>query len=548
MSKRSCSALALLFAVACARSSDVAGHGRHPWTLPGVLRIATISEPSALDPVLDAESATFDIAMFVYSWTVRYDDKARPIPDALRELPTVANGDVSKDGLTLRYKLRRNATWQDGAALTCRDLAFTWRVVMNPHNNVVVTDGYKDIRSIDCSDPFVAVIHMKRLYAPYLQQLWSINGNAPILPEHLLAKYNDAKGSFNSAPYNALPIGSGPFRIAAWERGQEIRLVANPRFYLGRPKLNEVVFKIVPDENTAAEQLQTHEIDLLAATPRTWLLDEATAADPHNGLATKIGDSFTFGKLDLNLRNPILSDRRVRVALAYATDRAGLVASLLHGLGVLAETDQHPRLSWAYTSDVTHYPYDPQTARTNLDRDGWKAGADGMRSKNGRPLEIALNAANGARPSPGELIIQREWRDVGVKADIKNYQSTQFYANSPEGIIQGGRYDVADLGFVNAADPDDSASYSADNFAPRGQNSTFWSNAKATAAINDALRTVDQQRRRRDYVIVQQQLAQDVPSIILYFARIPYLYNSDLRGFDPSPVVSPYWNPWAYSI
>lgn len=65
---------------------------------------------------------------------------------------------------------------------------------------------------------------------------------------------------------------------------------------------------------------------------------------------------------------------------------------------------------------------------------------------------------------------------------------------------------------------------------------------------HDPRQTVDQQRRRRDYVIVQQQLAQDVPSIILYFARIPYVYNSDFRGFDPSPVVSPYWNPWVYSI
>ena len=125
---------------------------------------------------------------------------AHPVPDALREIPTVANGDVSKDGLTLKYKLRPNIKWQDGPPLTCDDLKFTWQVVMNPHNNVVTTDGYKDIGSIDCSDPTLAVVHMKKLYAPFLQQLWSENGNAPILPKHLLAKYNDDKGSFNTAP------------------------------------------------------------------------------------------------------------------------------------------------------------------------------------------------------------------------------------------------------------------------------------------------------------------------------------------------------------
>ena len=159
--------------------------------------------------------------MFIFSWAIRDDSKARPVPDALREIPTVANGNVSKDGLRLTYKLRPNIKWQDGVPLTCNDLKFTWQVVMNPHNNVVTTDGYKSIGSIDCSNPLVAVIHMKKLYAPYLQQLWSVNGNAPILPEHILAKYNDDKGSFNTAPYNSLPIRSGPFKVVAWNRSQD---------------------------------------------------------------------------------------------------------------------------------------------------------------------------------------------------------------------------------------------------------------------------------------------------------------------------------------
>ena len=78
---------------------------------------------------------------------------------------------------------------------------------------------------------------------------------------------------------------------------------------------------------------------------------------------------------------------------------------------------------------------------------------------------------------------------------------------------------------------------------PRGGH-----NLRATTAINDALRTVDQARRRRDYIIVQKQLTRDLPTIILYFLRVPYVYNSDLKGFDPSSVVSAYWDPWNYSI
>lgn len=538
--------ICILAATSCGRPSTDTGK-RHPWTVPRVLRIAMTQEPTNLNPPIAAN--WFDISMFVFSWAIRYDSKAHPVPDALREVPTVANGDVSRDGLTLRYRLRRNMRWQDGVPVTCRDLLFTWQAVMNPHNNVSVTDGYRDIRSIDCSNSYVAVVHMKRVYAPYLQQLWSVNGNAPILPEHLLAKYNDARGSFNTARYNELPIGSGPFRVVRWERGQEIRLIANRDFYLGRPKLNEVVFKIVPDINTAAQQLQTHEVDVLADTGTRWPTDSAIIAQQSNGLATKSTDTFNFAQIDFNLDRSVVGDRNVRIALAYGTDRAGIVTKLLHGFGALAETDQHPRLSWASTKAVTHYPYDPSKARAILEADGWKVGPDGVRVKDGKPLELLISALGGtSKPSAAEVIVQRAWSDIGVKADIKNYPESEMLENSSAGILNGGRYDAAILSYVDAADPDDSEFYSSHNLPPRGQNITHWLNPVATAAIDDALQTVDQSRRRRDYIVVQQQLTHDLPAIVLCYYRVPYIYNSDLKGFDPSPVVSAYWNPWTYSI
>jgi peptide/nickel transport system substrate-binding protein len=536
----------------CSKVSNetAAGGGRHPWTQPGVLRFTEFSDPKNLNPMLNSASPTLDLSMFVFSWTVRYDDKARPVPDALTEIPTLANGDVSKDGLTLKYKLRHNMKWQDGPPVTCNDLKFTWQAVMNPHNNVVTTDGYKDIGSIDCSDPYVAVIHMKKLYAPFLQQLWSVNGNAPILPEHLLAKYNDDKGSFNTAPYNALPVGSGPFKVVQWQRGQEVRMEVNPDFYLGRPKLNEVVYKIVPDENTAETQLQTHEIDMLAmGSGLKWPQYEALAADPKNGLVAVRVDSFAWTHVDFNLKQPIVSDVQVRRALAYATDKSEIVNKVEHGSAIPADTDQQPHLSWAYTTDIAHYPFDPAKARQLLDADGWTVGADGVRVKNGQRLEFTLSTQTESTVGKAiQTVLQHQWRDVGVQADIKNYPTSEFFDNSTNGILQGGHYDTAGFSWLGAADPDDSAIYSGDNQAPHGQNAMFWNNPTATAAMNDALKTVDQARRKKDYVIVQQQLALDVPTIILYFDRFPYVYNTDLKNFYPSPVISGFWDPWNYSI
>ncbi|MBV8530732.1 MAG: peptide ABC transporter substrate-binding protein [Candidatus Eremiobacteraeota bacterium] len=518
--------------------------------MPGTFRWSEFSDPKNLNPMLNSGTPTLDLSMFIFSWAVRYDGKARPVPDALSEIPTVANGDVSKDGLTLKYKLRTNLKWQDGPPVTCDDLKFTWQVVMNPHNNVTTTDGYKDIAGIDCRDPHVAVIHMKRLYAPFLQQFWGINGNAPIMPAHLLAKYNDDKGSFNTAPFNALPVGSGPFKVVAWNRGQDVRMVANPSFYLGAPKLKEVVYKILPDENTALTQLQTHELDMIAiGTSNKWPEYSALAADPKNGVTATRVDAFSFSHIDFNLKNPILSDVQVRRALAYATDRAEIIEKIAHGSAIPANTDQQPRYSWAYTDDIAHYPYDAAKAKTILDADGWKVGPDGVRVKDGRRLEFTISTqTESTNGKANQTIVQRQWREVGAQADVKNYPTSEFFDNSSNGTLEGGHYDVALFGWFAAADPDDSPIYSGDNQAPHGMNAMFWNNRTATDAMNDALKTIDQNRRKRDYIVVQQQLALDVPTIIMYFNRVPYVYNSDLKGFDPSPVISAFWDPWNYSI
>ncbi|GAC1589967.1 MAG: peptide ABC transporter substrate-binding protein [Candidatus Velthaea sp.] len=538
---------AAAFLCACTKVTGPAassGAG-NSWTRPGVLRYAQNADPKSLDPILASSTVVGDLAMFMFSYTVRYDEKAQPHPDALSEVPTVENGDVSKDGLTLKYKLRPNITWHDGAPMTSKDLWFTWKAVMNPHNNVVTTDGYKDIKDIDYSDPHVALIHMKRVYAPYLQQLFGENGNAAILPEHILAKYNDDKGSFNTAPYQSAPVGSGPFKFVSWQRGSEVRMEAYPDFYLGKPKLHEVIFKIMPDENTMVTQLRTHELDMIvhgtgSAWPQYQNIPGTVAIAP---------PIYTYDHIDFNLKRPLFGDVRMRRALAYAIDRPGILEKVAHGLGTLAPADQSPLLSHAYDPNVMQYPYDPAKAKALLDEMGWKPGSDGIRVKNGQRL--SFNYSTQTESTNGREIqayVQRLWHDVGVEADIKNAPTSLFFDNTTNGILQGGRYDVAAFAWSAAADPDDSSIYSGDNLAPHGQNALFWNNRIATKAMNDALQTVDEAKRKADYAVVQQQLAADVPTIILYFRKEPLVYNSDLKGFSASPVISPFWNPWEYSM
>jgi len=550
---RALTALLLGAAVAsCSKVADTSATGTQPgaeansWTRPGVLTYAEAQDPALLDPILAASAPTGDLSMLIYSYAVRYDEHAKPVPDLLTEVPTVENGDVSPDGLTLRYKIRPNAKWHDGVAVTSKDLWFTWQCVMNPHNNVVTTDGYKDIASIDYSDPHVAVIHMKRLYAPYLQQIFGVNGNAAVLPEHLLAKYNDDKGSFNRAPYQSAPVGSGPFKFVSWQRGASVRLEAFPDFYLGKPKLTEIVFKILPDEVTMATQVRTHEVDLaLHADGSAWPQYQNIP-----GVIASAPPVYTFDHIDFNLARPLFAhDLLLRRALATAIDRRAIVAKVLHGLGTLTDTDESPLIGQAYDPNTMHDRFDPVKARAMLDADGWKLGPNGIRVKGGVPLHFQISTeSESAAFRAMEVLVQEYWHAVGADVEVKNSPTTLMFDNTSIGILQGGHYDTAIFAWYAAADPDDSAIYSADNFPPRGQNNMKWNNPRATAAMNDALKTLDWPRRKRDYFVVQEEFAKDVPSIVIDFRKEPIAMNSDLKGFDPSPVISPFWDPWDYSI
>ena len=538
--------LAIATNTACTRVATSSSEGSAPHESHDRLVYAEAQDAKSLNPLLSTSASSLDLSMFIYSYAVRYDDKVRPVPDALREIPTQANGDVSKDGLTLKYKLRPNILFHDGVKLTCADLRFTWHVVVNPANNGVTQDGYRDIKDIDCSDPLVAVIHMKKIYAPFLQQLWGVNGNAPILPEHLLAKYNDSKGSFNTAPYQGAPIGSGPYRFVKWDRGSQVVMKAFDRYFLGKPKIGEVVFKYIPDSNTLVEQVRTHEVDMaIHVGANSW--------PQMQNIPGTIADAppvYTYDHVDFNLRKPLFAhDLPLRRALATGIDRPGLLAKIAHGLGDLTDTALSPKISTGWTKDTVHYPFDLAGARKMLDGDGWKVGTGGIRVKNG--LRLAFNLQTQTESASGkayQTLIQSEWRDLGADVGIKNAPTAQFFDNTANGVLQGGHYDVAIFAWSSAADPDDSAIYSPRNFAPHGQNALFWDDAIAGKAMDDELATVDPVLRRRAFVIEQQQFASDVPSIVLFYRREPEIYPTRLKGYVASPVISPFWDPQNYSL
>jgi peptide/nickel transport system substrate-binding protein len=536
--------LACLAASACTRASTAGGRpgGRNPWTVPGVLRIATFAEPDNLNPLLGAEAIDTDVSAFWAAYLFRWNDRDELVPELAERAPTLANGDVARDGLAVTYHLRRGARWQDGAPFGADDVVFTWRAIENPQNLVVSRALYDAIARIDKVDDATIVVHLKRRYAPFVAQFFSMA--APticILPKHLLARYPN----LNRVTYNDLPIGTGPFRVASYERGTAVHLVANDGYWRGPPKLRRIDVRIVPSDNTILALLRTHEIDFYyRASPV-----QAPSLRDIPGTRVVISPFTRFADIGFNGAAPALRDVRVRRALAYASDRGALVDKVTHGVAELGNSNQ-PAFSWAYDPHVCAYPYDPKRAAALLDEAGWRAGPDGIRAKDGVPLRLTMVGTTGsATVVEAQTLLQQEWRAVGVDATIKNFSSAQLYATlGAGGIEQAGKFDVALETWANGTDPDDSILFGCALAPPAGWNIYHICDRELDAAYERARTSYDPAERKAAFGRVQEIVAERLPILVLWYQRSFDVVNTDLRGYRPARAVTPFWNPWEWSI
>lgn len=536
-------ALALIIlASACTHTESQHPGQRNAWTIPGVLRIASRQDPSNLNILFGTETVDADLSMFWAAYLFHVDDRNVLVPEMATREPTQRNGDISKDGLSIVYHLRKGVTWQDGAPFTAGDLVYAWRQILNPRNAVVSRQGYDLISRIEQRDPYTVVVHLKRRYAPFVAGFFTM-ANHPdcILPKHLLSKYAD----LNRVPYNELPIGTGPFRVERYERGSEIVFVANDKYWRGPPGLRRIEWHIVANDNTMLTMLQSHQIDFFYRAPAT--IVESLRGIPGTRL---ILSPFTqYADVGFNAGVPALRDVRVRRALAYATDRRALVDKVTHGTTILGETDQPP-FSWAYDPHARHYPYDPSAAARLLDEAGWRTQSSGIRANKGRPLALTLVSFTGSQTAAAaEELIQAQWRQAGVDVTIKNYPSGQLYATkSAGGIEQAGKFDVIFENWANGADPDDSILITCANVPPNGWNVYHFCNRALDDAEQTALTNYDPKTRRAAYARVQELAAEGLPFFVLWYQQEIDVVSSDLKNYRPAHAVTPFWNAWEWRM
>lgn len=507
-----------------------------------MLRVAISEEPKNLNPLLFGTTNESFVDRLMFEPLVSADPAGNAVPMLAATVPSQANGGISADGLTIRYRIRRDAYWTDGVPVGARDVIWSWQAIENPNNDVVSRHGYDDVGSIDAPDPHTVVVHLKHPFAPFVNTFFA-ESDQPynVVPAHVLAKYRE----INDVPFDAAPtVSDGPFRFVAWLRGDRIELAANPKFFNGPPRLKRIQINFVPNEDTAVSLLRTHAIDYIyQPSIETYpslrgLPDVRIVRVNMNG----------YNGMEFNLSHAKLADVRVRTAIAAAIDKTALTRQLTYGQETIASEDI-PDWMWAFDPSVRSVPFDPARAKALLASAGWTFDSDGIARKGGRPLGLLLIAQNSSATDRSEsLLIQEALRRIGIVVEVRYYPTAILYAPAGMGgVTHGGKFDLIIYPWYAGIDPDNSSQFTCDNVPPNGYNDSRYCSRTMDAAQALALAHYDRATRRAAYSKIEHLLSVDNPTLFFWWQRQLEAISVDFHGFAPNPVVES-WNAWQWSI
>jgi peptide/nickel transport system substrate-binding protein len=364
-----------LFFIGCERSTESPGSNSKinyteetgPPAYGDALIVGSIGEPSVLIPMLAGDSASHDVAGLIFNGLVKYDTDLSIIGDLAE------SWDISPDGLTITFHLRKGVKWTDGVEFTAHDVMFGYKTIIDEKTPTAYKEDYLQVKKADVLDKYTFRVTYKKPFAPALSS-W---GSLPVLPKHLLEGRDITKVKFGRNP-----IGMGPFILDKWLSGQSVSLRSNHDYFEERPYIDKYVYRIIPDTATMFLELQAGGIDYMGLTPIQFTKQTDTEHFKRNFQKFRY-PTFAYTYLGFNFKSPKFKSKKVRQAIAYAIDKEELIDVVLFGLGNPATGPYVPN-TWPYNPNVKKYPYDPVMAKKLLAEEGWSdSDGDGWLDRNG---------------------------------------------------------------------------------------------------------------------------------------------------------------------
>jgi peptide/nickel transport system substrate-binding protein len=482
---------------------------------PNTFVTSSIGDARRLNPIIANDSASGTINDQVFNGLVKYDRDIKLVGDLAERW------DVSLDGKTITFHLRKGVEWHDGAPFTADDCLFTYQRLIDPKVATPYSSSYMDVAKANVVDKFTFRVTYKEPFSPALES-WSMG----VIPKHLL----DGK-NLNTAEFNRKPVGTGPYKLKEWIAGQKIVLEANDRYFEGRPNIDQYIYRVIPDSSTMFQELLSGGVDMMGLNPLQYLRKSETRRIKENYRKFRYpANAFTY--LGYNLASPLFSDKNVRQALAYAIDRQSIIDGVLMGLGQPC-TGPFSYVSWAYNPKIRPYPYDPERAKRMLEEAGWKnMNSDGVREKDGRPFQFTIltNQGNGERIKASE-IMQQNFKKVGIDAKIRVMEWQAFLEQ-----IDKRSFDAIILGWSMSRDPDLYDIWHSSKTKKGEYNFIGYKNAEVDRLLVAGRRTFDVEKRKKIYYRIHEILADEQPYAFLYVPDATPIVHKRFKGIEVAPL------------
>jgi peptide/nickel transport system substrate-binding protein len=462
------------------------------------------SSPTNLDPRVGTDEPSEHISELLFDGLVSVDA-------GFRFQPALAASWEQPDARTLVFHLRDGVKFADGRPLTARDVVWTLDSMgIGGRNGAVISPkaaSYASIDSVEARDAHTVVFHLKHADNFLLTNLST--GAIGIVP------YGSGRDFWRH------PVGTGPFRFVSQRIDQDVVIERNPQSWSVVPKIARVRFAVVPDAITMSLELEKGSADVeIDSLP----MDALPVLAKRSNLEVEDATGTEVQYLAFNMRDRVLSDVRVRQAIAFAIDRELMIRTLLCGHATVAPS-LLPTSHWAWSGDVARYHYDPARAEQLLDEAGYRRGAGGVRFH----LMMKTSTDEGTRLVAA--VMQQELARVGIALDLRSNEFATFYAD----VIRGA-FQMYSLKWVGIKGPDIySYAFSRADFPPKGANRGYYANARLDALLDEAAADPDTERRRADYIEVQQILARDLPAFNLWYLDTVVVHSRRLTHVVPSP-------------
>ncbi len=490
----------------------------------GQVVIGLSQEPTVTDPRRPHIEVDEGVFMAVYSplWAVLPNGQMEP--RLALEVPSVANGGLSADGLTWSVKLRPGVTWHDGTPFTSADVAYSISSVMQPDFPAYSRTGHELVENIQTPAPDRITWTMKQPFAPYLSILsWFY-----IVPKHKL-EHEPVSGGH----YGDNPIGTGPFKWQQRVPGDHITLAANEDYFGAGPMLQTAIIKYIPDLTVLYTQFRTGDIDYIGLQGISAEHHEEAAKLPDRTIFTApvaFIENFYF-----NLGLPQFQEKAVRQAIYYAYDKDSIIQQLYYGLPSPSES-YLPKQSWAFNPNLPKHEYNIDKAKATLDQAGWKPGADGIRTKDGVRLAFSnsTTAGNHLREQVQQFL-QQDFQQIGIEMTIKNLPAAVMWGDY--WVKSHFETAIVGLNFMVGPDPDASDYFSSASIAAKtgsGQNTMQYSNPAVDKLLQEGASELDQVKRIPIYQRLQQVLREDLAFLPQHQYALNEGTKSRLQGYQPN--------------